>query len=91
MDSLLFRCLILIQHRVNKMHLFGLKSILVLFKFSHKQSTGGVLKGALSGLRQFLLTKSLIKNNEKCFLFYLKNFFRSQDVFIFGHVEKRVD
>ena len=38
----------------------------------------------------------LFKNDEKCFLFYLKSISRSQDIFvfnfrIFGHVEKRLD
>ena len=37
------------------------------------------LKGALSGLRQFLATESPL-NDEKCFLFHLKSSFRSQDI-----------
>ena len=38
------------------------------------------IKGALSGLRQFLATESLLKNDVKCFLFHLKSSFRSQDI-----------
>ena len=36
-------------------------------------------KGALSGFTQFLATESP-KNNEKCFLFHHKSYFRSQDI-----------
>ena len=43
----------------------------------------GQFKGALSGLRQFLATESLFKNDEKCFLFHLKSSFRSQDIEVF--------
>ena len=40
-----------------------------------------ILKGGLSGLRQFLARESsLMKNDEKCFLFHLKSSFRSQDI-----------
>ena len=38
------------------------------------------IKGALSGLRQFLATESSFKNDEKCFLFHLRSSFRSQDI-----------
>ena len=38
------------------------------------------LKGALSGLRQFLTTGSPIKIYEKCLLFQLKSSFRSRDI-----------
>ena len=39
----------------------------------------GLLKGALSTLRQFLATESSL-SDEKCFLLHLKSSFRSQDV-----------
>ena len=39
-----------------------------------------VLKGALSGLRQFLATGTPLKNDEKYFLVHLKSSFRSQDI-----------
>ena len=41
-----------------------------------------VFKGALSGLMLFLATESRksFENDEKCFLFHLKSFFRPQDI-----------
>ena len=36
--------------------------------------------GALSGLRQFLATKSPLKMMKNAFLFHLKSSFRSQDI-----------
>ena len=38
-----------------------------------------IIKGALSGLRQFLATEYPLKMMKKCFLFHLKSSFRSQD------------
>ena len=38
------------------------------------------IKGALSGLRQLFSNWKPLKNDEKCFLFHLKSFFRSQDI-----------
>ena len=38
------------------------------------------LKGALSGLRQFLATESALKFMKKFFLFHLKSSLRSQDI-----------
>ena len=38
------------------------------------------VKGAISGLKKFLVTESTLKMMEKCFLFDLKSFFRSQDI-----------
>ena len=40
-------------------------------------------KGALSGLRQLLATENPSQNDEKCFLFYLKSLFHSEDILIF--------
>ena len=37
------------------------------------------VKGALSGLKQFLATESPLKD-EKCFLFHLKSSFHSRDI-----------
>ena len=42
----------------------------VVLVWKHNQ----YFKGALSGLRQFLVTESLLKMIKKCFLFYLKSF-----------------
>ena len=39
-----------------------------------------LLKGALSGLRDFLAT---FKNDEKCFLFHFKSSLCSQDIYVF--------
>ena len=49
--------------------------------FYYFSTSGQVItvKGALLGLRQFLATEPF-KNDEKCFLFHLKNSFRSQDI-----------
>ena len=41
------------------------------------------VKGALSGLREFSGNWKPFKNDEKCFLFYLKSSFRSQDISVF--------
>ena len=41
---------------------------------------GGKLKGALSGMRQFLATESPLKLMKKCFLFRLNSPFLSQDI-----------
>ena len=54
-----------------------------------------VRKDALAGLRQFLVTESLLKMMKNAFYFNLKAFFVLK-VFeilssIFGHVEKRLD
>ena len=38
------------------------------------------VKGALSGLREFSGNWKSFKNDEKCFLFYLKSSFRSHDI-----------
>ena len=40
-------------------------------------------KGAFSGLRQLLATENPSQNDEKCFLFYLKSLFHSEDILIF--------
>ena len=50
----------------------------------HRRNVG--LKGALSGLRQFLVNLKPFKNDEKyekCFLIYLKSSFHSGDIYIF--------
>ena len=47
--------------------------------FCKKKENKSDTKGALSGVRQFLETKPF-KNDEKCFLSYLKSSFRSQDI-----------
>ena len=39
-----------------------------------------MMKGALSGLRQFLATEKSFKNDGKYFLFLLKNSFCPQDI-----------
>ena len=41
------------------------------------------VKVVLSGLKQFLATKTPSKNDEKWFSFHFKNFFHSQDIYIF--------
>ena len=41
-------------------------------------------KGALSGLRHFLANESPLKMMKNAFLFHLKSFFRSQDVYVFA-------
>ena len=41
------------------------------------------VEGALSGLREFSCNWKPFKNDEKCFLFYLKSSFRSQDISVF--------
>ena len=38
------------------------------------------VKATLSDLKEFLATERLLKKNKKCFLFYLKSNFRSQDI-----------
>ena len=43
------------------------------------QTSRNNVKGTLSGLKQFLAAESSW-NDEKCFLFHLKSFFRSQDI-----------
>ena len=42
-----------------------------------------LLKGALSGLRQFLVIDSPLTMMKKCFLFYIKCSFSSQDIYVF--------
>ena len=42
-----------------------------------------LLKGTLKGLRQFLITESLLKMMKNAFLFHLKSSFRSQDIWVF--------
>ena len=57
--------------------------------FSHKQIESGkltLIKGALSGLRQFIDSENHLKMMKNTFLFSLKNSFRSQDISIFVFV-----
>ena len=53
------------------------------------------IKAALSGLRQFLSTKSTLKMKENIFYFTWKTFFVLKIIkflsWLFGHVENRLD
>ena len=50
--------------------------------FLYSNRLTSLLKGALSGLRQFLATESSLKMM-KCFLFSLKSSLRSDDIYVF--------
>ena len=51
--------------------------------------------GTLSGLRQFVTTKSHLKMMKNLFLYYVKSPFHSWHIYIFfltfGYIEKRLD
>ena len=59
-------------------------------KFYFWKKANSVLKGALSGLRQFFVTESSLKMIKNAFYFIFKALIVLKIFKIYGHVEKRL-
>ena len=70
-------------------------NVVVSWKSKWRKRVGGLLKGALLGLRQFLATESPLKMMNNAFYFTSKALFVPKIMkhlsWLYGHVEKRLD